>query len=67
MIIGKAKDLFDGQEIIDILTNAGIVVQPSSLGVPVTSLDAQGNLELAIVETDLSKVKTLLKDWLVSK
>ena len=65
MIIGKAVELFDGQEIIDTVINNGINVDPSGLGVPVTSLDAQGNLELAIAETDLSKVKTLLKDWLI--
>ena len=65
MIIGKAVELFDGQEIIDTVINNGIKVDPSGLGVPVILLDAQGNLELAIAETDLSKVKTLLKDWLI--
>jgi hypothetical protein len=64
MIIGKAKELFDGQEIIDVLTNAGIVVALSSLGAPVPLLDADGNLDLAIAETDLAQTKVLLKDWL---
>jgi hypothetical protein len=64
MIIGKAIDLFDGQEIIDILTNAGVVVAPGGLGVAVVSLDAEGNLELAIAETDLAQTKLLLKNWL---
>jgi hypothetical protein len=67
MIIGKAKDLFDGQDIIDTLTNAGIVVATSSLGAPVPSVDGEGNLHLAIAETDLAQTKVLLKDWLVSK
>ena len=65
MIIGKAIELFDGQEIIDVLTNAAIVVAPSSLGVAVASIDGDGNLDLAIADADLIKVKTLLKDWLV--
>jgi hypothetical protein len=65
MIIGKAKDLFDGKEVIDILTNAGIAVEPSSLGAPVPLLDAEGNLHLAIAETDLAQVKSLLADYLV--
>lgn len=64
MIIGKAKELFDGQEIIDTLTTAGIIVAPSSLGLPVPSVDAEGNLHLAIAETDLAQTKVLLKDWL---
>ena len=64
MIIGKVKDLFDGQEIVDTLTNAGIVVAPSSLGAPIPLLDAEGNLHLAIAEKDLSQTKVLLKDWL---
>lgn len=65
MVIGKAVDLFDGQEIIDILTNAGIVVQPSGLGAAIASLDADGNLSLEIDPKDLSKVKSLLVAYLV--
>jgi hypothetical protein len=65
MIIGKAIPLFDGQEIIDLLAANAVVVTTSSLGVPIASIDANGNLDLAIAEADLSKVKNLLKDWLV--
>jgi hypothetical protein len=65
MIIGKAKPSFDGQEIVEIVQNAGIVIEPSGLGVAVVSLDGQGNLELAIDEKDLAKTKVLLKEWLV--
>jgi hypothetical protein len=64
MIIGKAKLLFDGQEIVDIVQNAGIIIEPSKLGVAVVSLNGEGNLELAIAETDLAKTKLLLKDFL---
>jgi hypothetical protein len=64
MIIGKAIELFDGQDIIDTLTNAGIVVVPSPLGAPVPLIDADGNLHLAIAETDLAQTKVLLKNWL---
>jgi hypothetical protein len=67
MLIGKAIELFDGQDIIDALINAGIVITPSSLGAPVPSIDAEGNLHLAIAETDLAQTKILLKDWLFSK
>ena len=65
MIIGKAINLFNGQEIIDTLTNAGVVVAPGGLGVAVVSLDAEGNLCLEIDAKDLTQVKSLLADYLV--
>jgi hypothetical protein len=65
VIIGKTVELFDGQEIIDTLVSAGVVVAPGGLGVAVASLDADGNLCLEIDVKDLTNVKTLLKDWLV--
>jgi hypothetical protein len=64
MLIAKAIELFDGQDIIDTLTNAGIAIEPGSLGAPVPLIDAEGNLHLAIAETDLAQTKVLLKDWL---
>jgi carbamate kinase len=64
MIIGKAIELFDGQEIVDLLAENNIVVAAGSLGVAVASLDAEGNLHLAIAENDLAKAKLLLKDYL---
>ncbi len=64
MLIAKAIELFDGQDIIDTLTNAGIAIEPGALGAPVPSIDAEGNLHLAIAETDLTQTKVLLKKWL---
>jgi hypothetical protein len=65
MIIGKAVKLFNGQVIVDLLAANGVIVAAGSLGAPVASLDADGNLYLDIHEKDLSKAKSLLSDYLI--
>jgi hypothetical protein len=66
MIIAKVKTSFDGEVLINLLKENNVEVANSSLGVPVPSIDGNGNLELLISETDLVKVKSLLAEYLVS-
>ena len=66
MLIGKAVKLFNGQDIIDTLTNADIAVTAGSLGAAVPLIDAEGDLYLDIDQKDLTKVKSLLAEYLVS-
>jgi hypothetical protein len=62
--IGKPKP-FDGAVLIELLTSNGVTVKSGSLGVPVPLINGDGDLYLDIDEKDLTKVKSLLAEYLV--